>query len=126
MLHNALSDSLGDDVAIDCFRGRGRLRTIHEAVGAHLDLLLALLAADIEDATVGNRKGCLKKQRRLADTRLSAKQQQRAWHYAASKYPVELATSGRDALGLAGRDILNQFGLGSLLPKGTWAVRRCR
>ena len=59
--------------------------------GSHLQLVGALLAADVKYAAVGHSQYCLQRKRALAYARLTAEQDYRAGHKPAPKHPVEFS-----------------------------------
>ena len=101
MLEDALGDGIAYHVAV--------VGMDADAVGTHAYLLLALLAADIEQTAVTDGQCRLQQQGALAYARFTAQQQKAARHYAAAEYTVEFGAMGWDALGLAVGDFLNAF-----------------
>ena len=78
-----------------------RRRRKAKAEGAQADLIDRLLAGNIDDAPVvrGKCGAGLNDQRRFADARFAAKQNNRARHETAAGYPVEFGDAGGDARG---------------------------
>jgi len=72
---------------------------------AQADLLRRLLPRDVEhrQPLAGERSTRLERQRRLADARIAAHEDDGALHEAAAEHAVELAEAGRAADGFAGR-----------------------
>jgi Ca-activated chloride channel family protein len=68
-----------------------------EAIAAALDLVLGFFARGVEDRPDLPRemRGGLQQQCRLADARLTAEQNERAWHDPAAQHAIELVDAGR-------------------------------
>ena len=88
-LEDALDAGLGEQVQ--------RRVADAETIAARLDLMLGLLARGIEHGAdvCAKLRGRLQQQRRLADARLAAEQDERAGHDAAAEHAIELADAGR-------------------------------
>ena len=110
MIEDALRHRFGDNIGVVGLLD-GRFAGLRrQAVGAHLDLLLTLLAADVEQALVGDGQRGLQQQRALAYARLAAQQHDGARHQAATQHPVELGTASGEAGLLAVDDLVQQLG----------------
>ncbi len=89
----ALLERREDDLDIG-FAGEQHIGVAEpEPLGAEPDLRHGLFARDIDDALalLGERRGALQQQRRLADARIAADQHRRAHDEAAAGHPVEFA-----------------------------------
>ena len=106
VLEDALHGGFAHHVAL------GSLAAGDNAVGTHLDLLLAFLAADVEDALSGHSQCSLQQEGALAYAGFAAYEQQRAGDDAAAQHPVELGAAGWQPLCLAVGDLLDELGCG--------------
>ena len=82
-----------------------------EPLGAHADLLRALLGRDVERRTRPPRQE-LEQERALADARLAAEQRDRSGDDPAAEHSVELADARRLGLGQQRIDVVQQAELG--------------
>ena len=89
MVEDLLKRILGEDEEIIILAA--------QTVGAHLQLMGTLLAADVEDALLWHVKHRLQRERTFADTRLSAKKHNAAWHEPAAQNAVQLFVVHVDA-----------------------------
>ena len=78
-----------------------------QPLGAQADLRGRLLAGDVERAPAGQREVAQRhvRERRLADARRAAEQDERAGHEAAAEHAVELADAGRKPRHALGADV---------------------
>ena len=83
-----------------------------DTVGTHLNLLFALLAADVEQSPVADGQGGLQQQGALADARFATEQHKASWHDAAAEHSVEFAAMGCYTLRFAVGYFLYAFGFG--------------
>jgi hypothetical protein len=101
-----------------------------EPVAAALDLMLRLLARGVQHRPDGAREMCrgLQQERRLADARLAAEENEGAGHDAAAEHAIELADAARQPLRLCALDFRVQLGRagGAELRVAIARRRRCR
>ena len=90
-----------------------------ESRRAERDLRGGLLAGDEQRARVraGDRAERREEQRRLADARLTADEDERARNEAAAEHAVELRDARRDARGLFGADVAEREGFAATAPR---------
>ena len=118
VLEDALGDGLGDHVQFGIQGSEFGIQT----VGAHLDLLLALFAADVEELAVVDGESCLQQQSALADARFATQEKETAGNDATAEDAVELRAMGGDAAGLAVGHLLDALGGGESVGA---RMRRC-
>ena len=99
-----------------------------DTLGAHLDLVRALLARHVEYIHVAHAQDGLQGEGRLAYAGLATQQDDAAGHNASTQYTVELAVVGVDAWVFLGGDVAESQGMAVALAHAAVGIEclRCR